>query len=210
MGTPRRVLLTLLAITGVLAVSGWVARRLDAATDGASLHHLLLRFDLAQEDGLATWFSTALFLGIAGLAWRRSEEAESHRAWWLGFAALALALSIEQVVQFRMIALPLLTRYVGNAWMVVAGLGALGVAAAYVPWLRSLPRPVARPIGVGVLLVLVGGIGLDQLGTRLQGSLAPPLVDVILSLEEGLELTGLSLITYGLLLPSEPKHPELS
>lgn len=198
-----RVFAALVGVSGFLAVAGWIARRLDPLTDRGTAHHLLLRFDLAQEDGLATWFSCALFLAIAGLAWGRWRAAAAFRRRWLGLAGIGLACSAEQVVQFAVVVAPVLDWRLGPVWLVAPTLGLIGLAALYVPWLRARPPAVARSIGAGVALGLVGAIGLELLGQRLAGAVPPPLWDVVLSLEEGCELVGLSLVVRGLLLEGE-------
>lgn len=184
-------LLGLLAIVGRFAL-GWPDH---------GLHSLL---SLSYEGNLPTWYASTLAFVCALLlfAWARALPRDRAHVRLLGAGFVLISID-EQIGLHELLSEPF--QYSAPAlhfgWVVPAGLLVLALAAAYLPFLRRLPRRTAARFLLAGGLYVGGALAMElPLGawTSAHGDddLGYALIDW---LEEALELAGLTLFARSLL-----------
>lgn len=162
------------------------------------------------EGNLATWFSVALLLGSALVAWTLAAGARrGGDGPWRAWAVVALGLgylSLDELAQLHEVAATLLgVPDLGGAltfgWVVVAAPAVLVAAVVGLRFAASLP-PRTRALVVTAGAVYVGGaLGMEVAGGAVYaatGSLQTVGYVLVSSLEELLELAGASLLLHAL------------
>lgn len=175
----------------------------------------MVHFD--GEGNLPAIFSAALLLTCAGalfLVARYLKPSEARWPWYLlsavfAFLAFDEALSIhERLIPLMRDILPVDgPLYYG--WVVpYAGL-VLILAAYYLPWTLRQPTPIRNTFVIGGALYVGGAIGMEMLGGWYYSTTDVPFMDgktrhlagdLILTLEELGEMTGLMIFAYGVAL----------
>ena len=207
---PRQVVRALSAFALFLVLAS-VGTQLAAYLTGHDhMLGVLPLFDLDGEQNIPSFFSGCLFLGGAALfllVWRvRSQNI------WLVLAGVFVFLAFDELLQVHETLIgPIRERYhlsgfLYLAWVVVYGAAALVLAVAFVrPWWR-LPRRVRFWLGVSAATYLAGAIGFEMLGAPhwevlLRSGAGVDLLSSIYStIEESLEMAGLIMLIYSLLL----------
>ncbi len=212
----RRVLRTLLAIVaalGVMGVAAVVARYTDilpAEFPGDQI--LQQQFFLDQENNIPTWFSSALLLFAAGSATflGRFEPTgdRSRRRRWYGLGVVFGLMSLDEVASIHETFSSMIRDGLGLggilyfAWVLPAILLAAVVGLYYLRFLAALPRRVQVPLIAAGVIYLSGALGMEMVGGVLAdgGNQDALPYGLVTTLEELLELVGLSLLCFGLLL----------
>lgn len=181
-----------------------VARELVIARIGTGTWLKDLRpISLDSEHCLGAWYESSLMLAAAvllfviGTGERRRHDRRHH---WLALALVFVALSIDESVSLHEVLIEPLRGALGTggflyfAWVLPGSLVVLVCGLAFVPFLLSLPRPLAARIAAGGALFVGGALGMELVGGylvatqgwRSTGYIAAAIV------EEGLELIGLT------------------
>lgn len=173
---------------------------------------LLLRFQLDQEIGVATWASTLLLAASSGvlvlLAREASRSGQADRRHWLGLAAGAGLLSLDEAACFHEIAVEPVARNLAIehpalrlAWVLPGGAISLLVVAVSLRFWSRLPHPARWRLGWAVALYLSGALGMEAVGSAwaaTHGSIGLGLT-TIQALEESFEMAGASVLLAALL-----------
>ncbi|MEM1042398.1 MAG: multidrug transporter [Bacteroidota bacterium] len=215
----------------------WVLRRLVAVAAGVVavsltvevLYHgagvavpdwVLNALTLDQERNVPTFFATGLLLAasallllVAGVVRRRGGR---DAGYWSVLSAGFLFLALDEFVGFHeRLSYALRTALGTEGWLhyawVIPGLAvALGVAAAFVPFLRRLEPWLRGRVLVAGALYLGGALGLEVVGGAWASAVSDfDLVYALLTtVEETLELAGVVAFIYALLLYLERRAAE--
>ena len=194
------------ALLGLAAIVGRFA--LEWPDHG--LHSLL---SLSYEGNLPTWHASTLAFVCALLlfAWARALPRDRAHVRLLGAGFVAISID-EQVGLHEMLSEPFAfaSPYLHFGWVVPAGLAVLALAAAFVPFLRRLPRRTAARFLLAGGLYVGGALVMElPLGAWAAAhgddDLGYALIDW---LEEALELAGMTLFACSLLPLARPAAAE--
>lgn len=170
------------------------------------LHSLL---SLSYEANLPTWHASMLAFVCALLlfAWARVRERDRLATRLLGLGFLVISLD-ELVGMHEMLSVPFQfdSPLLHFGWVVPAGGLVLALGAAYLPFLRHLPRRTAARCILAGGLYVVGAVGMDiPLGAWAaehgDDDLGYALIDWF---EETLEIAGMTLFACTLLPLARP------
>jgi hypothetical protein len=145
---------------------------------------LLQLFELDEENNLPTWFSSFLLLNNAAVLAFAAAQATRHKIQWSVLAAGFLLLSIDEVAGLH----ETFHTAIDTNWTIYAGILALVVGAAFVPFLLALPRVTAIFFIVAGFLYLAGALVVEYLSRDMDEETLSYALAV--SLEEGLEMAG--------------------
>ena len=197
----------LAAVMAVIVAAGVAVEALKPIYHLKSQSGIVPLLSLSYEHNLPTFYSAALLLGcslllslIAAGARRSGERLVPH--WWI-LSAGFLYISIDEVLSFHEEASQWLSLggVLHFSWVVPAALVVLLVGAAYVPFLRLLPRAMRVRFLLAGAIYVGGAVGMElPLGywTVHHGTdnLGYALIDAV---EEAMEMLGLNLFLLALL-----------
>lgn len=115
-------------------------------------------FDLDEEQNVPSWFSGAQLLLAAGLAFalaaahRRISPGDARA--WNAFAAVLVLASLDEIAGIH----ETINSLIVMSWAIPFGILALVVAAAFVPFVRRLPRTTQNGIVLSGTVYLAGAI----------------------------------------------------
>jgi hypothetical protein len=89
---------------------------------------------------------------------------------------------------------------VGGDWVVLGALVAAAVGVAFIPFLLSLPRPVAAFFVTAGVLLLAGALGVELWDLSILDDEKTFLTGLVPATEEFLERLGISVFILGLLV----------
>jgi hypothetical protein len=209
---PRHLLLVL---TGVVVLLGAVSLTLNlvvlhaADTPGQLVAGMLDLLSVNREGNLPTWFSSALLLAAAASAagvgaWAHRTR-DRWRWYWSILAAAFCYLSVDELLRLHERANHQVGKVVETSgiftfgwWVLAAPLVAV-FAAAYVRFLRGLPRPIGSLIVAAGTLYVGGAIGMEMVGSWLADdrgtTLSAPYI-LATTVEEVLEMLGVVVFLY--------------
>lgn len=213
---PWRLLLSLAALALLSLWAASVIQDVLLHRRGAGTEGKIWLLDADSEQGILTWASVLILFLVARLLLAHGQHALASgrrpAATWFGLSALFLLLSLDEFASLHEKASALLQgRGFGGsgifyfAWAAPAGLLALLGLLALGPFLRSLGPRVLRLAVLSALLYLLGAVGTEMLGGFLaeRGGIGSFAYRLGANAEEALELSGLLLFVYALLLHRE-------
>jgi len=182
--------------------------------------HLAAKLYLGAEASIPNWFSSVLLLASAavlfaiGAARRRADS-----LYWIGLGIVFVGLSLDEAAALHDLASPFfagvftaLARLVGGpfiglahkpnyAWEIPGAIFCLVVAAAYVPFLKRLPRRTRTGFVAAGAVYVGGAIGVDFIEGWYSGLHGPrtAIFVALVTCEEALEMVGATLFLYALL-----------
>jgi hypothetical protein len=210
---PRRALLWLMAISVSLVLAGTLSMIAWLGFGHAQVFGFRPLFDLDAENNIPSYFSTLQLLTVAvllGVIARHETLIRSSWRWHflalsLGFALLSVdeAASIHERVLARLGRSVVGSDTIQFTWLVPGVVIVAVVALAYVRFLLALPRRFAVLFVASGALFVAGSIAAEWVGSeiagRTMGDDANWAFQIEVIIEEGLEMTGLSLFVYSLL-----------
>jgi hypothetical protein len=192
--SPRRVVVGIIVVVGLLNIANAIAIAAGADTEHARY------WLMALEWNPSSWFSSALLAVTAGAAFVVGRDGDGRR--WNTVAALLLVMSIDEIATLheRMAALPVIPGVGSRGW---AGAGLVLVALVavrLVPWALTLDRALRRALIVGGAVFVAGAVGFEVLsGNRAEAVGEDGLFWVLATIEEDLEVLGVVLVLRALL-----------
>lgn len=213
--SPVQIFKTLLLIVIMLCLLSLISTEVYSTTSSGGVKHIMLKFNVGQENNVPTWFSSTLYIFVSMIAFWIAFTVQSMKTsrfliHWYGIATLGLLLSIDESSSFHELLTPATKHFINtagffdNAWMIpIAGL-VIAFTILYIPWLISLPRRIAVIFITAGLLLVTGAMGFEGIGSLvLERYGADLFYHFIVAVEEGLEMVGISTAIYGLLLHSQ-------
>jgi hypothetical protein len=197
----------LAGVMAVIVAAGVAVEVLKPIYHWQSQSGLVPLLSLSYEHNLPTFYSAALLLACSLLlsliaAGARKNGERFVPAWWV-LAAGFLYISLDEVLSFHEEASQWLSLdgVLHFSWVVPAAAVVLVVGAAYVPFLRRLPRPMRLRFLLAGAIYVGGAVGMElPLGwwTVHHGTdnLGYALIDAV---EESMEMLGLNLFLLALL-----------
>jgi hypothetical protein len=168
-------------------------------------------FDLDAEANLPTWYSAALLAAISLLCVLCGSNAKSrgegHRWAWGGLALVFGLFSADEVASFHESVMDPLRAVLNTdgvlfyAWVVPAIPLVIGFGLIYLPFLAHLPRKFAALFIASGAIYVSGALGLEMVGGLVASTSGEETVAfaIATTIEEGLEIAGLTLFTITLL-----------
>jgi hypothetical protein len=215
-----RSLLAIVAVLGVLGVLAVAAMYTDVFSGPFPGDQILQQqFFLDKENNIPTWFSSALLLAAAGLAFFlgrfEPDVARSHRLRWYGLGVVLAIMSLDEMASLHETFTSMIRNALGLggmlyfAWVVPGMLFVAAFGLSYLRFLFTLPRQVRVLLIAAGVVYLSGAVGMELVGGVYadggnQDTLGYGLVTTV---EELLEMVGLSLLTYTLLVHIEGSGP---
>jgi len=191
----------------------WVRLHFGPET-GKTLVHL---FDMDSEGNIPALFSGTLFFInslLFHLAWRAQGSAPGREPLWLVLCIVFLFLGIDEIgaLHERLIR-PLREALPGTgggvfrfAWVIPYGVATIVIAILCLPVLRRLGVRLASLLALSSIVYVTGALGLEMVGGRyleVSGQAAldrSPGYVILTTTEEALEMAGLVLCVYALLV----------
>jgi uncharacterized integral membrane protein len=126
-------------------------------------------FDVDQENNLPTWFSEFLLLLASGLLWfcasTRRAAGDRWSGHWTVLAVGFLLLAVDEVAGIH----ESINSIIVMSWAIPAGIAALGIGFAFIPFLLALPRRTGLHFALAGAAYLAGAGGLEVVGNEMVG-----------------------------------------
>lgn len=209
---PIKVVKILAAIAVLLLAANLLGLWMTHVLGYADVYRLARLFDFDTERNVPTYYSGCLFLlnVLLLLTVRQAAKTRSKpSAIWLLLAALMLFLGYDELFAVHELLIrPLreawnLTGIFFFAWVLPYGAAVLALAMLFFPvWWRLNKQPRLW-LGLSAASYLAGALGLEMIGAlyyRAIGRQRDLLFMSLATIEESLELAGLIMLTYSLLL----------
>lgn len=178
-------------------------------------------FDVDVERSVPTWFSALLLflaasqLLLVGHLRRRGDGALAR--YWTGLGAIFMLLSVDEIGSFHNI--PLVSEeaargvsdFLAISWVIHGMAAVAAVGVVFVPFLRALPRTTALDLVRAGAVYVGGALGMEMIGARFIFAIGfeHPIVSVILTIEEGMEMFGVLLLLTALFRYIEREFPRV-
>jgi len=207
--SPARVTIVLILIVTVLMA-------ISIATDLAPDPPLRLKelFSVGRESNVLTWYSSASMLIVSGLAWligaARKQAGGPFVNHWRVLSLVFLFFSLDDTAMIH----ELLTNPVRDAlntsgllyfaWVIPGAIFVVLFVAAFIPFLRHLPRRTLILFLAGGATFVAGALGVEAINALLyerweQGMMSAAVYNSLTDLEELLEMAGIVIFIYALL-----------
>lgn len=171
-------------------------------------------FSLDEEHNIPTLFSTFLLLlnaGLFGTVWYVAPQKVRFRHAWLFCAGLFVFLALDEFLVIHEGLIKPVRQLLGTsgplrfAWVIPYGAGVVLIALLLGPWFFRLDSTVRRWLSISAVVYLAGAVGLEMVGAWYWGGhLSKDLTYGLLTgLEETIEMAGLIVLVYSLLLAIE-------
>lgn len=165
---------------------------------------------LDSELTIPAFYSSLVMLAAIGvmlvIAWAAREAGQPDRGRWLLLALIFAAMAVDESASLHeTLMTPIretfgLTGLFFYAWVVPAGIGVALIGLYYLPFLFRLKRSSAVLIVLAGAVYLSGALGIEMLGGAIDsaGEKSSPLFSLVMVIEEGCELWGLTLLFFAL------------
>lgn len=206
--TAFRTLTIVIALLAAASLGGTISR-LFLGHD--TLLGLIPLFNVDAEANVPTWFSAAMLLFaslLLAIIWR-AESARGGRfaRHWGALALIFVYLSadegghIHEVISTPLLVGDFMQRFGGITWLLLNGLGLVVVCVLYRRFVFALPSDVLRLALASATVFVAGAVGVE-LATWLSRRIDPGSVvlEFMPLVEESLEMLGVALFIYALLL----------
>ena len=176
------------------------------------VYGLVNLFDFSRESNIPTYYSAVLHLCasslLAVIAYLNSKNAKPFKIAWTCLALIFLFLSYDEIasvheavgeaVEDRMAT----SSYFYFAWVVPYGIAVLLFVLIYVPFLLSLSKKIRWLFVASGAVFVIGALGFEMLeAVRVEAHGRDDFIYAVLyTIEEFLEMAGISLFIYTLLL----------
>ena len=209
--SPRRIAKQLGLIAALLIMINIVAG--VAHVLGGNRYYVLARlFILDAENNIPTYFSTLLLLAagllLATIAANRTQEASHYSRHWRALSVIFVILAFDEAVSLHeMLNFPI-RQLLGVNGLLFFGFAVVAIpmvvvlAIIYAKFLIQLPSQTRLIFVLAAVLYLGGQIGVEMLGGAYfesNGSTTAAYL-LITTVEESLEMSGIILFIYGLLI----------
>ena len=218
--SPGRLLKLILGIDIGLILANFISYGCIYFSGGGA-KFLADRFILSEESSLPTWYSSlqificASLLFSIGLGARQLRQ-KNFRRWW-GLSLLFLYISMDEVATIRESIAGHSKRYLETSgvfhysWVIVAIPAVILLALLYARFVIQLPNPVRNLFFVSGAMFIAGALGFEMISAFIRSASgvtslmdAPTRLQVMYAIattiEEALEITGVTVFLYALLV----------
>ena len=218
--SPRKIGLVLGIIAACMSVAAVLG---DLAMDGIrsdSVWPLARQFHFVEEGNFANYYQSAQLLlnsALLLLIWAVQKPSAQDRGRWLALAGAFLFLSADEVAQIHETTVAVLIAdarqneegKTGWFWLYLPVLAVFG--AAYLPFLRRLPRRTAILFVLSGSIYIGGAVGMESIANWFAETHGGETVGYVLidSFSEFMESGGMALFAYTLLSYLAAEAPEI-
>jgi hypothetical protein len=213
---PFRFALILTLIALALAVISWAVVAYEWSLGVFNTYWVVEAsslFNVTFEGNVPTWYTTLLMLIAALLSLFIAAHAVRQRLpWrihWVGLMLLFLYLSLDEAAAIHEI-FTSPTReafntsgYLHFSWILVGIPVAIGIALLFLPFVLNLPAKTRAAFLIAGVVYLLGAVGVELIGANMwyeTDGLVTPQYTAVGGVEEFLEMFGVILAIYGLLV----------
>jgi hypothetical protein len=203
------------AVTALALLRAFVLNEVGPDTVLQDLRH----FDLDAERNLGAWFSSGLMLliGLAAVILARHSGCGQRISWRI-IAVIFVLMSLDETAGFHEVMdAPLrehfaLNGFLYNPWVFAGALFVAAFALYMIPFLLSLPRSIARIFVAAGAIYVGGALGLEPVDAWAESTYGAGSSSQFLTttIEETMEMLGLSVFLHGLLLAMQKLGLRLS
>ncbi|TAI47994.1 hypothetical protein [Flagellimonas allohymeniacidonis] len=208
--TPWAVLRTLLVIIGILLVFNVISLAVSLNTDDSLIKKAASLFDLNSEDNLPTLYATlSLFLSAFLLFYiaQSSSNPKSKKNLWLLLCFIFIFLGFDEMFSFHEVLMELIRShfevggYLYFAWVIPYGIAVIVLGVLYLPFLLNLPKKIRLLFVLSGLIFVFGALGIELFeGKHYEVNGEDFRFAVFYTIEEVLEMLGIALFIYSLLI----------
>ena len=177
-------------------------------TGDRNFYGLIPLFKLNIEYNIPSFFSGCLFLGSAVLLiliWKAKKMNDEPQIIWALLSVIFFYLGVEILLNVHGLLIEPIRKSLGisRRFYFVYGLGLLILLLVFIPVWRQLNKNVKQWFALSASTFLSGAIGFDVIGDVYFKSIGwreDLIYSVLYTIEESLEMAGLIMFIYGLLL----------
>lgn len=208
---PKRVLLYLFGVIGLLFLAQIGVIYLELSQAGGIWRKFVKTFDLSAEQNIPTLFSVLLLLAssviLACVVMHRKQKKLSY-LYWLGLTLIFFFLAMDEMISIHeQLRGPVhralnTTGLLYYAWFIPYSIVAVLVGILYIRFLRRLPKHVTRIIILAALIYGAGAVGLEAVGGwyhEIIGDNENLKYYIVSMAEELMEMIGATLFVYAFL-----------
>lgn len=205
----RKLTIVLFAIMSMLIIASLIGQYIQIVERDTTMIRVINEFNLDHERNIPTFFSTALLLFSSGLLLLiySTEIDRSKQKYWLLLSIIFLTLSIDEANSVHEKLITPLRNLMGTspwyyfAWIVPAAVLLAALGLLLLKFLNSLPRHILRLFLLSAAIYVMGVIGMELIGGYyvFYNSKETFFYTLLVSLEEGMEMSGVILFIYGLI-----------
>jgi hypothetical protein len=202
-----------LGLTGaVLVLVSTAGQLFRYATGHDTVWGLIPLFYVDTEDNVPSYFSAAQLLIAAlllgAIAFIKQRTRAQYRTRWILLAFTFLYLSIDEAEGLHELAIQPMRQLMGSwasgflyyAWVVPGAAVAVVLGLAYLKLLWEFPDRLRRLVVIGAILFTGGSIGMELIGGWCFDHYGQTLLySLIVNVEEGAEMAGITVFIYALL-----------
>lgn len=206
-----RVLTVLLTVIGMLLALSLLGQASRFGYGHDYVFGLVPLFNVDGEQSVPALFSTLLLFAASGLlavAGAAQADGNTARRYWTGLAAGFAVMAVDENVSLHEKLIPVLAKALGEdrpavfhfAWVALAVVLLPALAAKYARFWWRLPPATRLGFAASAVMYLGGAVGVEMLGgayVELYGH--TPAYALLVTLEEGLEMAGVSLLIFCLI-----------
>lgn len=206
---PKRVLSVLIVVAGAFSVVGLVSHVVAQAYPTGPVKGAASLFYLHDELTIPSWYASLQLVLASGLLfWIGACTGRRLRRRWWTLGVLCSFVGMDESVARHEGAGEAIRRWLGGGlgaeviwWLVAASVVTVVVLVALPLW-RSVESPIRRLWVLAAATFLGGALLVDDIEGALRPAEQPEdLVSfVLLAIEEGMELTGVAILVYALML----------
>jgi hypothetical protein len=209
---PKKIAQKFVYVTLMLVAAHIAAQILLLNTGDETLRKIASLFHLDEERNFPTYYSSILLFISAVLLYLISfnpGNSSRDRSYWIGLSCVFLFISIDELIEIHERFGNTIQRALDTtgifffAWVIPYSLFLLLLTALYLKFLLRLPKKIFRIFLISAIVYITGALFLEMAGSYLyvENLETKTLTFYIFSaVEEILEISGLIIFIYGLLL----------
>jgi hypothetical protein len=218
----KKVIYILFAIISVLTIIHLTLQYININIlneEFGPYYELTNRLDFDDESSIPTWFGQFLFIIIASLSGLIAilQNDKKARNIWVAISIIALIGSIDEVASIHeniLQSIHLLffdesaSTFLANAWIVIVPFLLIGILLFIKKAIKTIPHRTLGLMLLSLIIFIIGSVFIDIL-TSVEGTMGRFFAQgILVSIEEVLEMLGLSLFIFALVEYIEVNHKE--
>jgi len=220
--SPKKVIRVLIIIVCAIAIISLLGQFYKFLLFDGKERYLVNFFSLDKEFNIPTWYQAiselmcSLLMVIIFMA--AKVENDRFKYHWLGLSFIFLLIATDEMLVLHEQIISPLRRFLGTggflymAWIIPAIILGIVFLIAYYKFLRSLPPTTRKRFIVAGLIFGSGAVGLEAVGGWVATQIGQNNItySLITHVEEILEMSGILLFIYSLLLYYQAQYPTLT
>ncbi|MCH7770918.1 MAG: hypothetical protein IIA49_07865 [Bacteroidetes bacterium] len=220
--SPKKVIRVLIIIVCAIAIISLLGQFYKFLLFDGKERYLVNFFSLDKEFNIPTWYQAiselmcSLLLAIIFMA--AKVENDRFKYHWLGLSLIFLLIATDEMLVLHEQIISPLRKLLGtggflsNAWIIPAIILGIVFIIAYYKFLRSLPSTTRKRFIVAGLIFGSGAVGMEAIGGWISTLIGNNNLtySLMTNVEEILEMSGILLFIYSLLLYFQIQYPAVT